>query len=376
MDIIRVWTGGGRSKIHTKKYTNSKDTSSVSSLQPACYKINEKKGNDLLSSDVQNEKPNKDKISQIKSPSKYCHIYDPIQSSCMTMEDTSALVAKINSQHCKDVGCRYNLDVTSLWLLFSSVLKSVVKYSGTTLFCQLSLSNVAMFLFCFTKKILTLLMNQTINQYKFFSSFSKSTRSSSSLLTIPVFLLCTSVFIKPVNTQCLPNQACYPNPADLLNTTYSQRTLSTSSTCGTNGTTTIYRKVTQNNVVDSTEYFCNATNPHPQDFMADLKKIDVLNITFDSPALSTYWQSDNTAVNNAVQTPVYIVVNLTDPFLIRFIRVIFVAPHVLDTDLKADSRPRAMAIDMIVEGDSNWQPRRYYAQSCPTSFPGTYLVTA
>ena len=94
--------------------------------------------------------------------------------------------------------------------------------------------------------------------------------------------------------------------------------------------------------------------------------------TFDSvtvkiPQFSTFWQSENTlssAAPGGVPTTEYIILNLTDVFLIRGIKLIFVSPDGSSSDM----RPRATQIKGL-NSQGVWQTWVYYADDCRARYP-------
>ena len=186
-------------------------------------------------------------------------------------------------------------------------------------------------------------------------------------LTLLVLLqcLCISTVLcqNPVDT-CTPDLDCHPPSQNLVDLTIPGRNLEVATTCGTPaGTTTVYRKSSA--TLDLTDFYCNATYPHPKELMSDHQNAQVLDFMFENPKLSTYWQSQNTIdVLGRTPTVEYIIFNLTEPFLIRFIRAIFISPHILSPTDNSDMRPIAMVIEKKFTPASSWEPLRYYAENC------------
>jgi len=92
----------------------------------------------------------------------------------------------------------------------------------------------------------------------------------------------------------------------------------------------------------------------------------------DTPNLTTYWQSMNTIQQiGGFPTPQTIVVTLDDIFLIRQVKLVFIAPFSRQRDVNFDMRPQALSIfrRSRVSG-VDWEPWCYYSVNCAQYFPG------
>ena len=161
---------------------------------------------------------------------------------------------------------------------------------------------------------------------------------------------------------------CHPTSENLLNTNYPQRVLDVSSTCGTpDGTTTPYRKSAA--TLDFTDFYCNATYPRPKELMHDHQNEKVLDFEYENPKLSTYWQSENAISGlGALAAEEWVVVNMTEAFLVRYIRAVFISPHIDSPTDDSDMRPLAMAIERQATPGTEWEPWRFYAIDCLAYF--------
>ena len=172
------------------------------------------------------------------------------------------------------------------------------------------------------------------------------------------------------NTNCDDTSDCYPPSVDLLNVKYRARSVNASSTCGETGDDT-YRRLSTELV--TTDYTCNSTFPGSAHNMIDFHVLSLLNLSFENPKLSTYWQSQNTVgTSGATPQEEYIIIDFRDRFLIRMIEIVFISPH---TEIdESDMRPRAVVVEKRASNDStdDWQAWRYYAEDCAQSFPGWY----
>ena len=170
--------------------------------------------------------------------------------------------------------------------------------------------------------------------------------------------------------RCDPTKACYPPSVDLLQ--YSgngYRTLDVSSTCGQNNEPTPYRRIATS--LDRNIFYCNSTIDHPAEYMIDKTEFTILNFTFQNPNFTTYWQS-----TNAIQSPggaselQFVDFSMTNVFLFRNIRAIFISPHDDLMTSAADMRPLATVIETQAAPSLEWRSLRYFARNCSGSFPG------
>jgi len=144
-----------------------------------------------------------------------------------------------------------------------------------------------------------------------------------------------------------------------------------SSTCS--GETVGALTTTYNDLEQTGPHTCDALNPHPSQFMTDSNEVTIPGTTFtyDSPDLTTYWQSINTiAAVGEDAVPQWIMFDLQQPFLIRSVRLIFISPHVVSATSDSDMRPLAMCIERqtVTDPTAPWDPLRYYADDC-SAFP-------
>ena len=209
--------------------------------------------------------------------------------------------------------------------------------------------------------------------------FKCSTRNILCNMLYAVLILCLSCQnVASQNTNCPPDKPCFPDSENLA-LAGTGRNLDVSSTCGSNGVTTYTKSVL---LLDNTIFQCDATNDtikHPKEYMVDTVTEQITltagsaPVSYESPNAITYWQSDNSITeNNGVPSAPeieWIVLNLTDPFLIRYIRIVYVSPHITGEDAVSDMRPKAICIERKMnQDDAEWLPWRYYAEDCPTAF--------
>lgn len=196
------------------------------------------------------------------------------------------------------------------------------------------------------------------------------TRSAFPPLLLTLFMV-LSLSVSLLDAQCSPTTDCHAPPLDLATKTIvdsnSFRTLEVSSTCGP---TTEYRKSSL--TFNDTDFFCWANNnSHPAINMLDRTSVPFENFQSINPQLQSYWQSDNTIViAGATPTAQSVSYNMTDNFLIRYIRVIFLSPHIFRENDNSDMRPRAMVFEKYNASTNAWEALRYYAANCTISFPG------
>ena len=193
-------------------------------------------------------------------------------------------------------------------------------------------------------------------------------------LLIVLFVL-VSFKVSVLTAQC-PASDCHPRATGLVTqnilagTLGQYRSLVVSSTCGP---TTSYRKSSL--TFDDTLYYCWANNnTHPAINMLDRSTQAFENFQLVNPQLQSYWMSDTTIVLAGSPPQQQIVLfNLTDSFLIRYIRVIFISPHIVNDNDNSDMRPRAMVFEKYNSVGNKWDPLRYYAINCTTNFPGVFI---
>ena len=200
------------------------------------------------------------------------------------------------------------------------------------------------------------------------------------LLLCAVLLLCLScqTALCQTTTTCPANAPCFADAVNLA-LAGAGRSCEVSTTCGTSGIT-YYTK--DASLLETTQYACDATNDtikHPKEYMTDTSTESVAfqgnaPETMAYPKSSTYWQSENsrTEVGGVPSSPKieWITLNLTDPFLIRYIRIIYVSPHIDSATSKSDMRPNALCFERKrFQTDTEWMPMRYYAKNCTKSFP-------
>lgn len=184
-------------------------------------------------------------------------------------------------------------------------------------------------------------------------------------------LVCLAFSVaQTVAQSCDPDKDCHPSSQDLINLSFGARTLTVSSTCGSAGQTTFYRKA--ESTLDDSVLYCNASSPHPKELMYDKgQDIAIPDFSYEDPKLRTYWQSENCIASlSAAPTEQFIELNLTDRFLIRRIRVIFLSPGIDYEGDNSDLRPLGMVIERSLGDGGVWQPWRYYADSCALRFGG------
>ena len=181
------------------------------------------------------------------------------------------------------------------------------------------------------------------------------------------FLVCLNLAVILAQT-CDPEKACYPQSVDLLQYTGNQnRIIEVSSTCGYNAPTPYSRSATS---LDSKIFYCNSTSDHMADYMLDKTQITILDFTFQNPNFTTYWQSENTIQSpGGMADPQFVTFNMTDVFLVRNIRVIFISPHDNLLGSTADMRPLATVVETKASPSAQWRPLRYFARNCSATFP-------
>ncbi|KAK2150557.1 hypothetical protein LSH36_400g01058 [Paralvinella palmiformis] len=174
-------------------------------------------------------------------------------------------------------------------------------------------------------------------------------RTSTWMLVALLFCLSSAV-----NAQiCSPQTDCIPDSEDLLVQGLPDRILLASSQCDT-PTVTTYE-----DLFGDAKYECNGSTPHPSSLMIDRQPGGIDNYTFQSPDPQTYWQSVNTIdLIGAQAKEQTVVARFGSRFLIRYIRVIFIAPHIASPESGYDMRPKAMVIEKQDNDTSNWKPLR------------------
>lgn len=198
------------------------------------------------------------------------------------------------------------------------------------------------------------------------------------LLLCAVLLLCLSCQTAVCQDTCSANVSCFPDSENLA-LAGTGRSLDVSTTCGT-PEITLYTKDEQ--LLDRQLFICDDSNSsarHPPEFMIDTSQETVAlqpdaPVTYSNPNAQTYWQSDNSRTETdgvaSAPTEEWILLNLTDPFLVRYIRIIYVSPHIDSETSRSDMRPKAMCIERRASlNDPDWQPWRYYAEDCAEAFP-------
>ena len=195
------------------------------------------------------------------------------------------------------------------------------------------------------------------------------------LLLCAVILLCVSCqTVLCEDPTCNPDVPCFADSENLA-LAATGRSLDVSSTCGTDGITEYTKSAL---LLDDTLYQCDASNDtikHPMEYMVDTSTETVTlkggsAVEYENPNAQTYWQSQLsiTTIGGTASTE-WILLNLTDTFLIRYIRLIFVSPHVNSATSKSDHRPKSLCIEHKLSiNDAEWLPWRYYAENCE-SFP-------
>ena len=201
-----------------------------------------------------------------------------------------------------------------------------------------------------------------------------------------VLILCLSCQnVLSQTSNCPSDTPCFPDSENLA-LEGAGRNLDVSSTCGSNGVTTYTKSVL---LLDNTQFQCDATNDtskHPKEYMVDTVTEQITltagsaPVSYETANAITYWQSDNSITdNNGVPSDPeieWLVLNLTDPFLIRYIRIVYVSPHVTGEDAVSDMRPKAICIERKMnQDDAEWLPWRYYAEDCADVFPTVSLQT-
>ena len=170
-----------------------------------------------------------------------------------------------------------------------------------------------------------------------------------------VLILCFSCQnVLSQTSNCPSDTPCFPDSENLA-LEGAGRNLDVSSMCGSNGVTTYTKSVL---LLDNTQFQCDATNDtskHPKEYMVDTVTEQITltagsaPVSYETANAITYWQSDNSITdNNGVPSDPeieWIVLNLTDPFLIRYIRIVYVSPHVTGEDAVSDMRPKAICIE-------------------------------
>ena len=164
----------------------------------------------------------------------------------------------------------------------------------------------------------------------------------------PLLLLC---LVSVAEAQsCSPTSDCHPKSEDLLTQNLATRTVITSSECGV-PVTTQYEDLLGLAVRE-----CSAAIPHPASHMLDRVIGGIGNYTLNVPVATTWYQSFN-MIDKAGATPTeqIIVAQFGSQFLIQYIRIIFISPHIDSTASGYDQRPLAMAIEKQVNDTSLWE---------------------
>ncbi len=187
------------------------------------------------------------------------------------------------------------------------------------------------------------------------------------LLNCLFLLCCLSCHLVPCQSQtCNQTQPCY---SAMMHLAHGQgASVSVSSTCGTSG------RVDYMTLLSSATFQCDATNAtisHPKEYMVDFTTETIPSGTVETPNAQTYWQSE---IGGAL--PQWVELNLTNAYLVRYISILFVAPHVESMLLSADLRPKSLVIEAkFSQSDTEWTAWRYYAEDCAASWPGIQIRT-
>ncbi|CAD5111260.1 DgyrCDS588 [Dimorphilus gyrociliatus] len=175
-----------------------------------------------------------------------------------------------------------------------------------------------------------------------------------------------SLFHK-TNQVCSPTKDCHPPLRNLM----ISGDVTVSSTCSEEPLKPYWNNPATANYAN--DLFCNGTdNLHEKKDMYDRKNDKILDITFDSPMLNTYWQSRNSLkIGGGIAEEQLIILNLTNRFLIRKIRGIFVSPGVSQAQKgeKYDMRPKGTILEILRTKEKGWEPLRCYADSCSNLCP-------
>lgn len=186
------------------------------------------------------------------------------------------------------------------------------------------------------------------------------------LRTIVLLVLSSSL---SCGQQCTDSIVCQ---TPFLNLTVSNVLLTVSSTCGDPNITTYAYPDTPANTATCT------LGAHPKELMLDTTPSTFGNLTFHYPILSTYWQSENSiSYVNGTAKPEYVVVNLTDTFLVYAISIVFASPNpVAGQSSLADMRPLASKIQSWNSDTNSWVTWRMYADNCNNRYPGELIESS
>ncbi|XP_077987019.1 laminin subunit alpha-1-like [Glandiceps talaboti] len=167
-------------------------------------------------------------------------------------------------------------------------------------------------------------------------------------------LIAAMVTVAQDTGECI-DKACYPPFEDLIVAQYVNRTVSTSSTCGTPPNTYELIDTNADDEDSVITMVCNASNPdeeHPVEFLHDRETDIQLGEQVEIPNINTWWQSANQV------SDVKLTLSLIDEFLFQEMTLAFRSP-----------RPVDMYFESSINGGLSWQRLKYYAQDCVSSFP-------
>ncbi len=172
---------------------------------------------------------------------------------------------------------------------------------------------------------------------------------------------------------CTDQAVCHPESGNLIGSTEltsTYRSLDSSTIC-TDVPLKAFRKIGETNT--NVNYYCNATDVPKIEYMLDTTSFELKNIFFENPIYETYWQSKNAiTVFGGSVTEEWLLVNVSESFLIRSIKASFIAPLLTDAEKQArpyDMRPMSTAIEYQTVPGGPWLAWRYYAEDCATAFP-------
>ncbi|XP_071801736.1 laminin subunit alpha-2-like isoform X1 [Asterias amurensis] len=167
---------------------------------------------------------------------------------------------------------------------------------------------------------------------------------------------CCILRVAGQDTPNCQDKACYPPFINLIQD-LPNRTISTSSTCGT-PPSVFELHLTSQGGEQYQQQTCDASDPdlaHPQTALYDATKV----FFFSAPNLDSWWQSRNGAQD------VELLLTLGDKFLFQGTRLAF-----------RSLRPKSLIIEKSADFGINWSPLQYYAISCAETFSGVPVERA
>lgn len=169
-----------------------------------------------------------------------------------------------------------------------------------------------------------------------------------------IMLMCTLGLVQGQDTGACRSRACYPLSEDLLQN-LPNRTIRASSICG--NPAEVYELRFAGLFSDTYQTTqCNATDPtlsHDVENLFDVTTQNLFGNIYTRPILDTWWQSVTG------EQIVNLGVTFGDTFLFQGTVMLFRSVRSLSATFEKSNN-----------FGRTWEPLRYYAQSCATSFPG------